>query len=474
MRYAWEFCFARQLDPDMQVAPKQGSVAVMADDPKASIFPKGFMAPFLLTTLIFFVWGMSNNLTDILVQQFRKTFSLSLLQAQLVQTSVFLAYGTMAIPSALLMKRFGYKAGLLIGLVVFGTGTLLFWPAAVAGRYLPFLIALFVVGGGSSILETAANPFIAQFGSPGTSERRLNFAQAFNPPGAITGVLLGTWFIFSGIEKNPAEVASMKLQGTYEAYLHSEILRVVPTYVGLGIAVLILAMIIGFTRFPNTAVRSGVVEGVDPDALDEAISAPGASVISRLLNAPHLLFAVVAQFFYVGTQISSWSTLIPYIRTYTAASERTAGYLLTGTLVAFAVGRILSTSLMRYITPSTMVCIYAVVNTVLVGVGILRPGMTGAYAILLTSFFMSVMYPTIFALGVKDLGNDTNLGASLLVMAIVGGGVFPPMMGWITRMTGSVAMGYVLPEAGYIVIALYAFLVPRIGRAREARIQIAK
>ena len=151
MRYPWKFCSTRRLVFYMQVVPKQGSVEEMAEDRKASIFPKGYMAPFLLTTLIFFVWGMSNNLTDILVQQFRKTFSLSLLQAQLVQTSVFLAYGTMAIPSSLLMKRFGYKAGLLIGLVVFGIGTLLFWPAAVMGQYLPFLCALFVVGGGSSI-----------------------------------------------------------------------------------------------------------------------------------------------------------------------------------------------------------------------------------------------------------------------------------------------------------------------------------
>ena len=464
MRYPWKFCSTRRLVSDMQVVPKQGSVEEMAEDRKASIFPKGYMAPFLLTTLIFFVWGMSNNLTDILVQQFRKTFSLSLLQAQLVQTSVFLAYGTMAIPSALLMKRFGYKAGLLIGLVVFGIGTLLFWPAAVMGQYLPFLCALFVVGGGSSILETAANPFIAQFGSAATSERRLNFAQAFNPPGAITGVLLGTWFIFSGVEKNPVEVAAMKVQGTYDAYLHSEILRVVPTYVGLGVAVLILAAVIAFTKFPNTAVRSSALEGVDVDALH----APTRSLLSRLLAAPHLMFAVVAQFFYVGTQISSWSTLIPYIRTYTAASERTAGYLLTGTLIAFALGRILSTSLMRYIPPATMVWMYAIVNTVLVTVGILHPGMLGAYAILLTSFFMSVMYPTIFALGVKDLGADTNLGASLIVMAIAGGAVFPPAMGWITRLTGSVAAGYILPAIGYIVIAIYAFLVPRIGH-RPAR-----
>ena len=444
----------------MQVNPDERSVEEVLEERKASIFPAGYMAPFLLTTVIFFVWGMSNNLTDILVQQFRKTFSLSLLQAQLVQTSVFLAYGTMAIPSALLMKRFGYKVGLLVGLVVFGTGTLLFWPAAVMGEYLPFLCALFVVGGGSSILETAANPFIAQFGTAATSERRLNFAQAFNPPGAITGVLLGTWFIFSGVEKNAGEVAAMKLKGTYGAYLHGEILRVVPTYVCLGVAVLMLAAVIAYTKFPRSMVHAEASGEPDLTVLND----PGTHVLSRLWKAPHLLFAVVAQFFYVGTQVGSWSTLIPYIRAYTSATERTAGYLLTGTLVAFAVGRILSTSLMKHVAPATMVCVYALVNAILVGVGIVHPGMMGAYALLLTSFFMSVMYPTIFALGVKGLGADTNVGASLIVMAIVGGAFFPPLMGLVTRSTGSVADGYSLAVVGYVVVAAYAFSVPRISR----------
>ena len=156
------------------------------------------MLTFLLTTLIFFVWGMSNNLTDILVQQFKKSFELNVVQAQLVQTAVFLAYFVMAMPAALLMRRFGYKMGLVVGLVTFAIGTLMFWPAAVIGQYTPFLIALFIVGSGSSILETAANPLIAQFGDSATSERRLNFSQAFNPPGTIAGALFGTWFIFSG------------------------------------------------------------------------------------------------------------------------------------------------------------------------------------------------------------------------------------------------------------------------------------
>lgn len=426
---------------------------------RPSMFPSNYLLPFLLTTLIFFFWGMSNNLTDILVQQFRKSFSLSLLQAQLVQTSVFLAYGTMAIPSALLMRRFGYKVGLLVGLIVFGVGTLLFWPAAVVGLYTPFLCALFIVGSGSSILETAANPLIAEFGDPATSEQRLNFAQAFNPPGTITGVLIGTWFIFSGIEKSPAQVASMQTQGTYAAYLHHEILRVVPTYVGLGIAVLLLAAVIGRTRFPPSLD----IQTNQPDV--KIVTSRGQQgSYARLLRNPHLMFAVVTQFFYVGAQVSTWSTLIPYMRAYTTASERTAGYFLTATLATLAVGRVVSTALMRYIPPSVMMGGYALVNLFLLAVVIGRPGMIGAYAILATSFFMSMMYPTIFALGVKGLGEDTKMGGSLIVMAIVGGAVFPPAMGWVARLSGSIALGYLLPALGYVVVAMFAFIGPRISR----------
>lgn len=423
---------------------------------KPSIFPPGQMLPFMLTTLIFFVWGMSNSLTDILVQQFRKSFELSLLQAQLVQTATFLAYGTMAIPAALLMRRFGYKAGLLIGLTVFGAGTLMFWPAAVLGQYLPFLIALFIVGSGSSILETASNPLIARFGHPSTAERRLNFAQAFNPPGAIVGVLFGTWFIFSGIEKNPAQILLMKAQGTYAAYLHNEILRVVPTYVVLGSAVLFLAAVIGFTRFP-VILDSNVEAGPEFAASTQKWHGN----LGRLLKNPRLMFAVMAQFFYVGTQIGTWSTFIPYMRTYTTVPEKTAGYFLTGSLIALAIGRIGSTALMRYISPVKMVTVYAVINMILIGYGTLYPGMTGSIAILVTSFFMSVMYPTIFALGVSGLGEDTKMGGSLLVIGITGGAIFPPAMGWITRLTGSVALGYILPALGYVVVALYATTVAR-------------
>ena len=441
----------------MQMTGSRGLKPSTGGYERASIFPRGYMVTFLLTTMIFFVWGMSNNLTDILVQQFRKSFELNLLQAQLVQTAVFLAYGIMATPAALLMRRFGYKAGLVAGLVTFGVGTLLFWPAAVIGKYTPFLIALFIVGSGSSILETAANPLVAQFGDSDTSEQRLNFAQAFNPPGTITGVLIGTWFIFSGVEKNAAQVAAMKAQGTYAAYLHSEILRVVPTYVVLGVAVLVLAAFIGRAKFP---VRLDTNENVGV-----MLGGPPRGVYGRLLRTPSLMLAVVAQFFYVGAQISTWSTLIPYLRAYTSIGDKGAGYFLTGTLVALMLGRIVSTPLMRYISPVTMIGFYAVINCVLLAVGIMHPGMVGASAIFATSFFMSIMFPTIFALGVKGLGDDTKIGGSFLVMAILGGAVFPPLLGLVARVTGKLAVGYLLPAVGYVVVALYAFYVPRLNRA---------
>jgi FHS family L-fucose permease-like MFS transporter len=418
-----------------------------------SIFPRGYMLAFFLTTTIFFVWGMSNNLTDILVQQFRKSFELSLLQAQLVQTSVFLAYGVMATPAALLMRRFGYKAGLVTGLITFGVGTLMFWPAAVIGKYLPFLIALFVVGSGSSILETAANPLVAQFGTSETSERRLNFAQAFNPPGTIAGVVVGTLFIFSGVEKSATQVATMKAAGTYEAYLHSEILRVVPTYVVLGAIVLVLALLLSRAKFPQS-LDSKNDQG--PASLRQS------GAYGRLFSNGRLMFAVVAQFFYVGAQVGIWSTLIPYLKAYTTIGDRPAGYFLTATLVAFALGRIISTPLMRFISPAKMIGIYAVINVALLGFVVTKPGMSGAVAILVVSLFMSVMYPTIFALGVKGLGDDTKLAGSLLVVAILGGAIFPVAMGFISRSTGSVASGYALPAISFVVVALFAFLMPKL------------
>jgi FHS family L-fucose permease-like MFS transporter len=415
------------------------------DEAAQSIFPIGQMTLFVLVTVLFFLWGMSNNLTDILVQQFRKSFELSQLSAQLVQAANFLGYFCMAIPAALVMQRWGYKAGMVLGLTCFGGGMVLFWPAAISGRYVPFLIALFAVGCGASMLETAENPFIAQFGPAGTSERRLNFAQSFNPPGTILGVILGARFIFSGIEKKPSEVSAMKVAGTYTGYLHAELMRVVPTYLVLGTTVLLFGILLSRMKFPS---MRGEGQG---DAGDQGS-------FRALLQYPHLWLAVLANFCNVGAQISTWSSLIPYMKQYTTVSERVAAGYLTATLVALMVGRFVTTPLMKYISPSRILGFYGAANVMLIGIAITHPGIIGAYAIVASSFFLSIMFPTIFALGLKGLGPNTKLAGSLLVMAIVGGAIFPPILGWIARATGSLAYGYVVPALGFVGVSLYGFL----------------
>jgi MFS transporter, FHS family, L-fucose permease len=413
------------------------------------ILPEGSTLPFVLVVVLFFIWGMSNNLTDILVQQFRKGFNLSQLQAQMVQSAVFFGYFCMALPAALLMRRWGYKAGIIVGLCTFGVGTLLFWPAAVIGRYGPFLLALYVVGCGSAMLETAANPLVAQMGFPETSERRLNLAQAFNPPGTITGVLVGTYFIFSGVEFAPQEVAQMKAAGTYAGYLHSEIMRVVPTYVGLGSAVLLWALVIGITSFPAIAGGAPALKGESVGSFRE------------LKAYPHLWLAVVAQFFYVGAQVTTWSAFIPYMKQYTAVTEREAGWYLTGNLVLLLIGRFASPWLMRWIRPVRMIAAYAIVNSMFMTFAIVHPGFAGAMTVMTTSFFMSMMFPTIFALGVKGLGRNTKVGGALIVMSVAGGAVLPPILGAIARASGSLAFGYIVVVGAYIAILGYCLLQGR-------------
>jgi FHS family L-fucose permease-like MFS transporter len=403
---------------------------------------------FVLVTVLFFLWGMSNNLTDILVQQFKKSFELSQFSAQLVQTANFFGYFCMAIPAALVMDRWGYKTGMVMGLLFFGGGMVLFWPAAVTGAYAPFLVALFTVGCGASVLETAANPFMAQFGPAATSERRLNFAQSFNPPGTILGVIVGARFIFSGIEPGPPEVASMKAAGTYQGYLHTELMRVVPTYLVLGSIVLLFALVLSRMRFPSMHHESaGGQQGS----------------FRALLHYPHLWLAVLANFCNVGGQVATWSSLIPYMKQYTTVSERTAAAYLTGTLVALMLGRFVTTPLMKYLAPDVLLGLYGAANVLLMAVAMFRPGMLGAYAIVASSFFLSIMFPTIFALGLKGLGRNTKLAGSLLVMAIVGGAIFPPVLGWIAKSTGSLAKGYIVPAIGFAGVALYGFLAKRVS-----------
>ncbi|MBW4027450.1 MAG: L-fucose:H+ symporter permease [Acidobacteria bacterium] len=417
-----------------------------------SIFPAGSKTPFFLVTALFFLWGIPNNVNDVLIRQFMKSFAISRLEAGLVQSAFYLGYFLLAMPAALLMRKRGYKAGFITGLVLFGTGALLFWPAALAGRYIFFLLALFVIASGLAFLETASNPYIAQCGPPEGSEQRLNFAQAFNPVGAIAGVLIGTRFIFSGVELTPAQVSAMQAAGTYAAYLHSETLRVIVPYVVLGLLALFWAVLIARTEFPP-------VVGDTHTASDEGNW-------RELLRRPHFVQAVISEFLYVGAQVGTWSYFISYVQQYVGAPERTAGYFLTGTLVAFGAGRFSSAWMMRFFAPNRLMGLYSVINLGLVAIGIFRPGWLGLWAIFLTSFFMSLMFPTIFALGLKDLGANSKIGGSVLVMSIVGGAVLTPIMGWVSMVTKSMALAYTVPFAAFAFIAYFSFVGSQIRPKR--------
>jgi FHS family L-fucose permease-like MFS transporter len=415
-----------------------------ASSQRHSLFPAGQLLPFVLVTFLFFLWGIPNNLNDVLIRQFMKSFTISRMQAGLVQSAFYLGYFLLAMPAALIMRKAGYKLGFIIGLLLFGTGCFLFWPAALIGRYGLFLGALFVIASGLSFLETASNPFIAQLGDPDTSEQRLNFSQAFNPFGAITGALAGTVFIFSGVELTPQDIAIRKSQGLYEAYLRTETLRVIKPYLVLGVVCVLWALIIWRTKFPP--IKSEHEEGPEDHGH-----------FSELFRYRHFLLAVIAQFLYVGAQVGTWSFFIQYVQEYTHQPEKVAGYFLTGTLAAFGVGRFASAYLMRTINPSKLMGTYSMANIVLVAIGVLFPGWLGMWCVFLTSFFMSLMFPTIFALGLKGLGPNTKIGGSLLVMAIVGGAALTPIMGLIADATHGIAMAYVVPFVAYVYIAGYSF-----------------
>jgi FHS family L-fucose permease-like MFS transporter len=317
-----------------------------------------------------------------------------------------------------------------------------------------------VIASGAAFLETGANSFIALLGDPKTSERRLNFSQAFNPLGAVTGVLVGTIFIFSGVELKPAQVSALKAAGTYDAYLATETMRVVTPYLVLGTVVFIWALLIIRTRFPKIA----------DEAEPEGSRRHGR--FKDLFHHSHFVQGVIAQFFYVGAQVGTWSYFIQYMQDYTRQPEKVAGYFLTGSLVAFGVGRFTATYLMKFFKPSRLMGIYGCVNITLVGLGILFPGWVGVWALFLTSFFMSLMFPTIFALGIKELGPNTKLGGSMIIMAIIGGAVATPIMGLIFQMTHSMAVAMIVVLVCYLFITYYAFVGSKVRAPTVAELAV--
>jgi FHS family L-fucose permease-like MFS transporter len=407
---------------------------------------KGRLLAMGLIVSLFFLWGMANNLNDVLIPHFRKAFTLSDLASGLVQSAFYLGYFLVAIPASLFMQRFGYKRAVIFGLGLYGAGALLFWPAAEARSYMYFLGALFIIASGLAFLETAANPMVATLGTPDQAERRLNFAQAFNPLGSIAGVVIGREFILSGIEPTPAEIAAMS-PAALDAWRAQEAVAVQIPYLVIGLGVLFWALLIALTRFPAMA--------------NQRESAEGAGTFARfgeLLRLPRYLFGVLAQFCYVGAQVGVWSYTIRYVQAELPGTpERTAANLLILALVLFMAGRFVGTALMGRVAPSRLLAVFGLINAALMLTAMVVGGVAGVAALTLSSFFMSIMFPTIFAASLRGLGPLTKLGSSLLVMSIIGGAVLTAAMGLISDQSGAIRIAMLVPCVCFLVVAAFAW-----------------
>jgi len=410
---------------------------------KTALITPGFLVATVLVVALFFFWGVSNSLNDVLIPQFRKTFLLSDFASSLVQFATFIGYFVFAIPASLFMRRFGYRAAVVMGLVLFGTGALLFYPAAQLGEYHWFLAALFVVASGLSFLETSANPMIAVMGPAETADQRLNFAQAANPLGTIAGVFVGKTLILSEHHLTPEDIRAMEpaAQATWRA---AELAAVKLPYLGIACVVLIWAVLVAFARFPAMARRL---------AADDAVPAGGFSGLGQF---PRYWLGVFAQFAYVGAQVGVWSFLIRYTQfNFPGTSEKAASNYLFWTLVLFFAGRFVGTLLMSKFQPAKLLMLFASVDVALCVVAALTGGDVGLYALIATSFFMSIQFPTIFTMSLRGLGPYTKSGSSFLVMAIVGGALIPLVMGGISD-ASTINLAMLVPAVCFAVVLWFA------------------
>lgn len=415
-------------------------------DGQATLVERRFLVAFAVVTSLFFMWAIANNFNDILIKQFQKALELSRMESGLVQTAFYFGYFTFALPAGWFIARHGYKAGIIAGLGLYAAGALLFWPAAGVRAFGFFLVALYIIAAGLAFLETAANPLIAAMGREESAAQRLTFAQSFNGLGGVIAPFLGGALIFSGIEHSAAELSAMQ-PAQIEAYRAAEALAVRLPYLALAAVVLTLAAIVALTRFPVIAEGQGT---------DQSGGGLGAA-----LRRPRLRAAILAQFFYVGAQVTVWSYFINFAQDQTDIGEKLAAQWLGISLFLFMVGRFAGAGLMRYVAAPRLLTGYALIAAVLCGVAMSAGGMIAVVALGLTSLFMSIMFPTIFTLGLAGLGPNKRIASSLIVMAIIGGAIFPPLTGLMAERLHSLAMAMFVPLVCFLVIAWFGRRVTR-------------
>lgn len=399
---------------------------------------KNYLLPFILVTSLFFLWAFLHNLNPILIPHLKKACQLTDTQSALIDSAVYLGYFLMALPAGWFMHKYGYKNGILFGLGLYTIGALLFYPAAGARSYTMFLTALFIIASGATFLETVANPYITKLGDPATSEQRLNFAQSFNGVGAFLAPIMGGQFILSGIEKTREELSALSVDQLNQ-YLSFEASTVKIPYLVMAAVVFTVGLFFLFAHIPD-------IKEEDSSETDHSFSL-------KVFRHSHVLWAVIAQLFYVGAQVCVGSFFIRLTRFLIDMPEKTAAYIWGSVaMVGFMVGRFVGTWLMKYVAPARLLSLYSLINIGLLALALVSSGKVAVYAIAAVPFFMSIMFPTIFALGIKGLGEETKIASSFLVMAIFGGALFPLFMGMISDSTGSIQKAYIVPLLCFVVV----------------------
>lgn len=430
---------------------------------KESILSKdgvSYLIPFILVTSCFALWGFANDITNPMVKAFSKIFRMSVTDGALVQVAFYGGYFAMAFPAAMFIRRFTYKAGVLLGLGLYALGAFLFFPAKLTGDYYPFLIAYFIMTCGLSFLETSCNPYILSMGTERTATRRLNLAQAFNPMGSLLGMFVAMNFIQNRLNPMDTVERSQLTQAEFEQVRDSDLAILIAPYLVIGVIILIMLLVIRAVRMPHNGDQSHSIDFLP--------------TLKRIFSIRHYREGVVAQFFYVGAQIMCWTFIIQY-GTHLFMSqgmEEQAAEVLSQkynivAMVIFCISRFICTFMLKYLNPGTLLKVLALVACVLtLGVMFLH-NIFGLYCLVGVSACMSLMFPTIYGIALNGLGDDAKFGAAGLIMAILGGSVLPPLQAAIIdckELLGmpAVNLSFVLPLVCFVVIVVYGHRVRRI------------
>lgn len=397
---------------------------------------KRYLAPFVLVTLLFLLWGLANNMTDTLLSAFKNIMDMTDAQTSLIQFAFYGSYFCFALPAALFIRKYSYKSGIILGLVLYSGGALLFYPASVAASYTFYLIAIYILAGGCSILETVANPYILAMGAPETATRRLNIAQSFNPLGSISGILLSKYFILDKLNGNQTDGLSA-VTSTYNV-------------LGLCLIAVMIGMLVAKMPAGNDDSRDSVVDS-----------------FKRLVRNKTYIFGVVAQFFYVGAQIGVWSYTIRIVMQELGCDESEGASWYLATIICFSSARFVFTWLMKYFKPAALMAVAAAFDIVACCLVVFCGGMAGVVvaALIAISFFMSLQFPTIYGIALENVGEDSKIGASGLIMAILGGALLTPLQGQVSDMFG-INTSYIVPLFCFVVVLCYSLYACRVASSK--------